>query len=745
MKIQTALDDVRGAPSILVGIRRAHDLAVLAGQERGEHAVPLLVAAAADASDQVTAIAAVHALAQVPDESVDAALIPFLGHDALFLRAHAAWALGARAAQPNAVPALVDMVSAGGFVGMLAQRTLEEWSGSAPDLVADALDVALTRVADPAARARLVETAGRGPGSRIEHLLRIVAADANEGTDARAAAIAGLGDRRPGTATLATLTGLASRTDVLADVALLALFDLTGAFVPPSPEGNGGAVAQLFLHADLDRELTQVGAGDNGGIATLLVRLGDALVAAPAASDWAGALAPTGIERVVTMSRGRHDEALSCLTSLSSELRGHALATVPFLGDPPSLGEAWPLRIATQRGIHRVLRAAEPVTAIHLRMADVGSLAAAAVARERGIPVVFTLAPDPHGAIEVLETSGALTRDGFGAADAREHFWFRTRLVQRITADAAHLVLFPRPELERDLRRLLGVDLPREPSGRYSVVAEGIDLAVIDGARTEARVSASRRGGTGTSLPAITPDSPPSLTALGELDGLLRSLPPERQGLPLVVSVGRLHRVKGMATLVTAWADHPELSARSNLLVVGGDLEQPSDDEQEQLTLIDRSVPRAEAAARGLLLAGHRPNDTVARWLAAVRYGRPGLAAPRGVYVCASLKEEFGIALLEAMATGLLVVAPDSGGPAIYVEDAVTGFLVDTRDGVALADGVVAALGLAAGPKGEAGSRRGREMVAHRFTIGAMAEALTEVYTELGTPHPSLVPEVSAW
>ena len=38
-------------------------------------------------------------------------------------------------------------------------------------------------------------------------------------------------------------------------------------------------VAQLFLHADIDPALAAVGAGDNGGIATLLVRLGDALVA----------------------------------------------------------------------------------------------------------------------------------------------------------------------------------------------------------------------------------------------------------------------------------------------------------------------------------------------------------------------------------------------------------------------------------------------------------------------------------
>ena len=50
-----------------------------------------------------------------------------------------------------------------------------------------------------------------------------------------------------------------------------------------SPRATGSSVAQLFLHADVDAGLTAAGAGDNGGIATLLVRLGDALVAAETA------------------------------------------------------------------------------------------------------------------------------------------------------------------------------------------------------------------------------------------------------------------------------------------------------------------------------------------------------------------------------------------------------------------------------------------------------------------------------
>ena len=75
----------------------------------------------------------------------------------------------------------------------------------------------------------------------------------------------------------------------------------------------------------------------------------------------------------------------------------------------------------------------------------------------------------------------------------------------------------------------------------------------------------------------------------------------------------------------------------------------------------------------------------VATWLAAARQGRPGRCGAGGIYVSASLKEEFGMAILEAMASGLVVVAPDGGGPATYVADGVTGILADTTSPAALA------------------------------------------------------------
>ena len=751
MGIQTALDEVRQATSILDGIRRSDRLTIAASRDGSPRTVRLL-AAATDSADQLSAIAAVHALSHVRGQSADEVLVSLLRHDSLFIREHAAWALSACPPQLDGIPDLVRMVADGGFPGMLAQRTLERWGLTAPEQVALYLEGALKQVADPGARARLVETVGRAPGRIPEQVLRCVAVDPHESAAARVVAIEALGDRSPSDAIMSVVMDLAHGTGALADVADLALFDLTAQSYPHAPWSQGSAIAQVFLHADIDRELSQVGAGDNGGIATLLVRLGDALVAG--SQTVGGSVRPDGqvqVNRVVTISRGSHGEALSSLSYVRPDRGGHALAPVPFLGDPVPAAGAWPRRIATQRGIRRILRAAGPIHAIHLRMADVGSLAGATVARERGIPIVFTVAPDPHAAIDALDTSGDLARESFGTVDEGEHFWFRARLVHRIAADAAHIVLFPRQELKRDMRRLLGLDIAADPE-RHSVLAEGIDLSVIERSCAEARAAAGVAEDmsatvTGSSGAPVTPVAPVSLSAtlaFDELDALLRSLPTARRGLPLAITVGRLHQVKGMATLVEAWAGNPGLRERCNLLVVGGDLEHPSRDEQEQLSRMASVSPIVEAPEHGLLLAGHRPNATAAYWLAAARYGRPGLAAPHGVYVCASVKEEFGLALLEAMATGLVVVAPGSGGPATYIESGVTGFLVDTRDTEALAKAVMGALDLAVGPGGNAMAKRARDMVAQNFTIQAMAASLSSVYAKVDAAHRSVISPVMA-
>jgi len=660
-----------------------------------------------DGSDELAAIAAVHALAAVPGGASGQRLAALVRDGTPFLQEHAAWSLGSGPLVEAALPGLVDLVVAGGFAGTLAQATVESFAAQDPGPVRDVLVGALTSMRPEGPRMRLVETLGLVPGSATTRILLGLAADDREPPAARAAALAALGDNGdPFDAEVAATLYAVARTDGdLAGVARLAREDLDHRRPPAvgRAHGEGLTVAQLFLHADIDGSLLKAGQGDTGGIATLLVHLGDALLANPGA-----------VQRVVTISRGRagDDPGLE-----SVDRPGHHYLPVPFWGPPVPAAEAWPLRVATRRAMRRILSRAH-VDVLHLRMADVGSWAGAEAAGDLGIPVVMTLAPDPHASVASREADGSLTHANFGRADQIEHLVFRIRLLREIQQQAAQLVVFPRPALEANLRDLLGVDLVRE-RGRVTVVPEGIDPVPLD--RAAGEVPAAARGGYASDATAAS---------LDELDDLLRTLPPERRGLPLALTVGRLHPVKGMATLVDAWAGHPKLVGRCNLLVVGGDLEQPTPDEREQLSRIDATVSRRDGPRTGLLLAGHRPNATVAVWLAAARLGRPGLCAPGGVYVSASLKEEFGIAILEAMASGLVVVAPRKGGPATYVDDGDTGVLADTRSPAALADAVAAALDLTAAPGAERRAQAAERLVRERFSIQTMAAALAAIYRD---------------
>ncbi len=712
MGVQTALDAVRDAPGIVEAMRLADDLAFEAGRDPGVRTLRIL-ASALNGDDQVAAIAAVHALAEIFDEQAARMLTALLSDERATIREHAAWALGSVLPRFDAMSRLIALVAAGGFTGMLAQRTLEKWSSTAAETLAVALETALLGEREPSTRARLTETLGLVRHAIATRPLLELAADRAEHEEVRVAAIAALGQRRGAPAIPALLEDLVSGDGRIAEVARLALIDLDAVPHPRVARADGLTVGQLFLHADIDPALASVGAGDNGGIATLLVRLGDALVADPT----------TGVDRVITLSRGPVPQAAEDLLEIGSATSGHVYGRVPLLPQPVPSAAAWPLRVTARRGIRRILRAAAPVDLLHLRMADVGSFAAADVARELGIPTVFTVAPDPHAVIRSLDRSGALTRERFGEVDLVEHFWFRARLVTSLASNAAHTVLFPRPDLQRDMAQLVGIDITAHPE-RHTIVAEGVDLAVVDRAADAARAHAD--GG-------VAPE------AIAALRALVEQLAPERRGLPLIVSLGRLHRVKGMATLVEAWASGP-LRDRANLVIIGGELEHPSLDEREQLDRIHAAVPDPSS---GLILAGHRPNGVAAFWLAAARFGMPGLSPAGGVYVCASVKEEFGIALLEAMATGLMVVAPDGGGPATYVQDGVTGVLTQTWDPVRLEAGVASALDAASQPD-EDRVRAAHDMVRTKFTIQAMATALGPVYRGVAAEEEALIRAANA-
>ncbi len=156
-----------------------------------------------------------------------------------------------------------------------------------------------------------------------------------------------------------------------------------------------------------------------------------------------------------------------------------------------------------------------------------------------------------------------------------------------------------------------------------------------------------------------------------------------------------------------------------------------------------RHLRRIHDGAPPLVLAGHQ-GPSVEDWRAAEELGirehvefRANLAQPElarlyraaSIFVSSSDDEGLGMAILEAMASGLPVVSTDSDGPRTSVVHDETGFLVPRSDPQALAARIDQVLS-------NPGLRRrlatgGRERAVSRFSLAAAAEPFLERYDAL--------------
>ncbi|MEV1074451.1 glycosyltransferase family 4 protein [Micromonospora parva] len=147
---------------------------------------------------------------------------------------------------------------------------------------------------------------------------------------------------------------------------------------------------------------------------------------------------------------------------------------------------------------------------------------------------------------------------------------------------------------------------------------------------------------------------------------------------PVVVCVSRLVPRKGQDTLIRAL---PEIRRRvpdAALLIVGGG--------PYRATL--EKLARQTGVERDVVFTGTVPSvELPAHYAAGDVYAMPCRTRNRGLDV-----EGLGIVYLEASATGLPVVAGDSGGAPDAVREGETGYVVRGRDVGQLADRVAALL-----------------------------------------------------
>jgi sugar transferase (PEP-CTERM/EpsH1 system associated) len=197
------------------------------------------------------------------------------------------------------------------------------------------------------------------------------------------------------------------------------------------------------------------------------------------------------------------------------------------------------------------------------------------------------------------------------------------------------------------------------------------------------------------------------------VDGRRESLPGspfEAPGLFVAGTVGRMMTVKAQPLLARAFVRalerQPALRDRLRLVMVG----------DGPLRAESQSVLDAAGVAH---LA----------WLPGERADVPDVMRSLDAFVLPSLAEGISNTILEAMASGLAVLATRVGGNAELVVEGETGTLVPAGDVEALASGLI---GLAGDPaKASAMGRAGRERVEQRFSLPAMVAAYQGLYDRL--------------
>jgi len=176
----------------------------------------------------------------------------------------------------------------------------------------------------------------------------------------------------------------------------------------------------------------------------------------------------------------------------------------------------------------------------------------------------------------------------------------------------------------------------------------------------------------------------------------------------VIAYVGRFTEVKRVPLLIEAYAlAQPGLNTRAPLLLIGGF---PGECEGEH--------PRdtiARTGAQDVHLTGWYPHEEL-----------PAALNAADVIVLPSVREHFGLSLVEGMACGLPGIAVDAAGPSEIVRHGETGWLVEPDDVHGLANALVEAVNRPAERR-----RRGVNAavdVAERFAWRVVASGVKDLY-----------------
>lgn len=197
-----------------------------------------------------------------------------------------------------------------------------------------------------------------------------------------------------------------------------------------------------------------------------------------------------------------------------------------------------------------------------------------------------------------------------------------------------------------------------------------------------------------------------------ESDSLLSPLREQapRVQTPVIGFIGELREKKGMATLLTGYAQLAKKIPVSLFIV--GEVRDGEDKKYfEEFKITNPQLP--------ITVTGHVPHKDL-----------PAYYSLMDVFVHPSLRDGMPNAVLEAMACEVPVIATPVGGVMDLIEDNVNGFLVNVNDTDGLAEKMVEVLSQP--EKREAVARSGREAVLSQYTLENELQANLKIYASLG-------------
>jgi len=158
---------------------------------------------------------------------------------------------------------------------------------------------------------------------------------------------------------------------------------------------------------------------------------------------------------------------------------------------------------------------------------------------------------------------------------------------------------------------------------------------------------------------------------------ILSKAPIKREKLPFIIMSSRLDRKKNHIAVVKAFISDDELNKKANLLIVlrGVDnvFDYISKNNSEEATILKEIVEYAgNEIGKSIFFANISDQNNLASLYRS--------AAEKGsVFILPALYEPFGLAIVEAAACGLKVIATKNGGPAEILSNG-EGLLIDPED-----------------------------------------------------------------